>query len=83
MRKSTARRAWVGNHDAFFFLTPYLNIEPYFTDKIHVNSKEFAVTADPPAKDYRVDTHNLFDHDHLEGAWTFFRSDESVQRPHS
>ena len=54
-----------------------------FLAKIHVNSKEFAVTANPPATDYRVDTPNLFDHDHLEGAWTFFRSDESVQPPHS
>ena len=60
-----------------------LNLKPFFLAKIHVNSKEFAVTADPLATDYRVDTHNLFDHDHLEGAWTFFRSDESVQPPHS
>ena len=83
MEKSTARTAWVCNQDAYFFLTPYQNMKPLSPDKIHVNSKEFPVTADPPAKDYRVDTHNLFDHDHLEGAWTFFRSDESVQPPHS
>ena len=60
-----------------------VELMPFFLAYIHVNSKEFSVTAKPPATDYRTDTHNLFDHDSLEGAWTFFRSDASVLSTHS
>ena len=64
-------------------ITSYLQPLNTLPARVHVNSKEFAVTANPPATDHRTDTHNLFDNDYLEGAWTFFRSDKSVAPPHS